>query len=75
MTTLRQRMAEDMRMRNLSLSTQKKYLRQVAVFADYFNKSPSLLGAEQVLDYLGRYTHRIAISNNRLLKVKHGNKT
>jgi len=27
-------------------------------------------GAEKVLDYLGRYTHRIAISNNRLLKVK-----
>ena len=27
-------------------------------------------GAEKVLDYIGRYTHRIAISNNRLLKVK-----
>lgn len=31
---------------------------------------PPFGGAEKVLDYLGRYTHRIAISNNRLLKVK-----
>ncbi|VXC66103.1 hypothetical protein BURKHO8Y_260004 [Burkholderia sp. 8Y] len=26
-------------------------------------------GPQQVLDYLGRYTHRVAISNNRLLDV------
>jgi hypothetical protein len=29
----------------------------------------SLAGTEQVLDYLGRYTQRVAISNNRLLSV------
>ena len=29
-------------------------------------------GPQQVLDYLGRYTHRIAISNNRLLSVDDG---
>jgi len=33
---------------------------------------PPFGGAEKVLDYLGRYTHRIAISNNRLLKVEDG---
>jgi hypothetical protein len=27
-------------------------------------------GAEQVLEYLGRYTHRVAISNNRIKKVE-----
>lgn len=27
-------------------------------------------GPKQVLEYLGRYTHRIAISNHRLIKVK-----
>ena len=27
-------------------------------------------GPEQVLDYLGRYTHRVAISNNRLVSLK-----
>jgi len=29
-------------------------------------------GPEQVLDYVGRYTHRIAISNNRLLDIEAG---
>ena len=29
-------------------------------------------GPEQVLDYVGRYTHRIAISNNRLLDIEGG---
>jgi hypothetical protein len=29
-------------------------------------------GSEQVLNYLGRYTHRVAISNNRLLDIDHG---
>jgi hypothetical protein len=29
-------------------------------------------GPEQVLEYLGRYTHRIAISNNRLLDIDNG---
>jgi hypothetical protein len=34
---------------------------------------PPFDGAEGVLQYLGRYTHRIAISNNRILKVQDGN--
>jgi hypothetical protein len=29
-------------------------------------------GAEGVLQYLGRYTHRIAISNNRILMIENG---
>ena len=29
-------------------------------------------GPQQVLDYVGRYTHRIAISNNRLLSIDDG---
>jgi Putative transposase len=29
-------------------------------------------GPEQVLDYVGRYTHRVAISNNRLLGIDGG---
>ena len=29
-------------------------------------------GPEQVLEYLGRYTHRIAISNNRVLEIDNG---
>jgi len=34
---------------------------------------PSFDEAKGVLQYLGRYTHRIAISNNRILKVQDGN--
>lgn len=32
-------------------------------------------GPAQVLAYLGRYTHRVAISNHRLLSLKHGKVT
>jgi Putative transposase/Transposase zinc-binding domain len=32
-------------------------------------------GPEQVLDYVGRYTHRVAISNNRLLDIADGKVT
>lgn len=32
-------------------------------------------GPEAVIEYLGRYTHRIAISNNRILSVEDGNVT
>ncbi|HYN26712.1 MAG TPA: IS91 family transposase [Burkholderiales bacterium] len=28
-------------------------------------------GPQQVLDYLGRYTHRVALSNNRLVNLEH----
>jgi Putative transposase/Transposase zinc-binding domain len=30
-------------------------------------------GPAQVLDYVGRYTHRVAISNNRLMSMDNGN--
>ncbi len=33
---------------------------------------PPFAGPLQVLDYVGRYTHRVAISNNRLLNIKDG---
>jgi len=29
-------------------------------------------GPQQVLDYVGRYTHRVAISNNRLVDIENG---
>jgi len=33
---------------------------------------PPFAGPEKVLDYVGRYTHRVAISNNRLLDIEDG---
>jgi len=32
-------------------------------------------GPEQVLEYLGRYTHRVAISNNRIVSIKNNKVT
>jgi hypothetical protein len=37
-----------------------------------YSKEP-FAGAEQVINYLGQYTHRIAISNHRLIKLENGN--
>ena len=33
---------------------------------------PPFCNAQKVIDYLGRYTHRVAISNNRLIDLKDG---
>lgn len=52
MTPLRQRMIEDMRVRNLSIKTQKAYVTQVARFAKYFGQSPEKLGSEHIHTYL-----------------------
>lgn len=51
MTPLRQRMLEDMGIRNLAENTQLSYLQQVSAFANHFHRSPELLGPEQVHEY------------------------
>ena len=51
MTPLRQRMTEDMQVRNLSPSTQDSYVRQVAQFARHFSKSPEKLGHDDIRTY------------------------
>ena len=51
MTSLRQRMTEDMQVRNLSPHTQTSYLQQVSLFARHFNKSPEQLGPEDIRAY------------------------
>lgn len=51
MTKLRQRMTEDMQVRNLSPHTRASYLQQVALFAQHFQKSPEGLGPEAIRSY------------------------
>lgn len=51
MTSLRQRMLEDMQIRHLAPTTQEIYLQRIAAFAKHFHKCPSQLGPEQIRDY------------------------
>jgi site-specific recombinase XerD len=52
MTPLRQRMIEDMQLRNLTPHTQRSYVHYVAEYARYFNSSPEKLDAEAIHQYL-----------------------
>jgi len=51
MTSLRQRMLEDMSIRNLAENTQLSYLQQVSSYARHFKRSPERLGPEEVRAY------------------------
>ena len=51
MTPLRQRMLEDMQVRNLALNTQESYVQQVTQFARHFGQSPEELGPEAIRAY------------------------
>ena len=51
MTPLRQRMTEDMQLRNLSPDTQRSYLHQISQLARYFKKSPDMLGPPEIRSY------------------------
>jgi site-specific recombinase XerD len=61
MTSLRRRMTEDMRVRNLSSHTQATYVQQVSLFARHFNKSPEILGPEEIRSY------QVYLTNERKL--------
>jgi len=52
MTHLRQRMQEDLRLRNFSERTIRHYTHTVAEFAKYFHRSPDQLGPEHVRTFL-----------------------
>ena len=51
MTPLRQRMIEDMRIRNFAATTQRSYIHYVAQFAEYFHRTPAELDLEAVRQY------------------------
>ena len=52
MTKLRQRMMEELRLRNSSEETIRCYIDSVERFARYYHKSPDQMNAEQVRSYL-----------------------
>ena len=65
MTSLRQRMTEDMQVRNLALNTQMSYVQQVSLFARHFNKSPDQLGPEDIRAY------QVYLTNEKKLDSRH----
>src|SRR5260370_1067330 len=48
---LRQRMIDDMMVRNFAPNTMVCYLKQVSYFARHFGRSPDRLGAEEIRSY------------------------
>jgi len=48
MTLLKQRMLEDLRIRNYASTTVDCYVRSVTDFARHFNKPPDQLGPEEI---------------------------
>jgi integrase/recombinase XerD len=52
MTPLRQRMIEDMQLRNLAPATRRNYIAHAASFARFFGRSPELLDQQAVREYL-----------------------
>ena len=52
MTPLRQRMIEDMRIRNLAPLTQTAYIEHVLRFACHFGRSPERLGPAEIRSWL-----------------------
>jgi hypothetical protein len=57
---LRQRMIDDMTMRNLSANAQETYIRSVAQFSAFHRRSPDKLGVKHVRDFV-RIRWRLAV--------------
>ena len=51
MTPLRQRLIEDMQVRNLAPRTRRSYVEHISRFARYFGRSPALLGPAEIRAY------------------------
>jgi integrase/recombinase XerD len=67
MTSLRQRMTEDMQIRNLAVNTQMSYLQQVSLFARHFQKSPEALGPEEIRAYQVHLTNEKKLAPSSIL--------
>jgi integrase/recombinase XerD len=66
MTVLRQRMTEDMQVRNLSPHTQASHLQQVSLIARYFRTSPDALTPEHIRTYQIYLTNEKKLAPNSI---------
>jgi len=69
MTPLRQRMLEEMEIRNYSAHTKATYLRQVAHFARHFGRSPVELGPEHIRAYQLHLTHERRLATHTVISA------
>jgi integrase/recombinase XerD len=67
MTSLRQRMLEDMQVRNFSPHTQESYTQQVSRFARHFGRSPAELGPEEIRTYQVHLTNEKKLAPGSIL--------
>lgn len=67
MTPLRQRMIEDMQVRNFSPHTQLSYVQQVSRFARHFGTSPEGLGPEEIRAYQVHLTNAKKLAPGSIL--------
>lgn len=67
MTPLRQRMIEDMQVRNFSQNTQKSYLHQVSLYARHFRRSPEGLGPANIRTYQLYLTNEKKLATSSIL--------
>ena len=66
---LRQRMIDDMTMRNLSANTQETYIRSVAQLSAFHGRSPDQLGVEHLRDYHLHLVSRGLVANSISVKM------
>lgn len=67
MTSLRQRMVQDMQIRNLAVHTQNTYVLQVSMFARHFGKSPEMLGPKEIRIYQIYLTNEKKLATSSIL--------
>jgi len=69
MTTLRQRLIEDLQVRNRSPHTIRSYVACIAHFARHFGKSPELLGPEEIRQYQVYLVNERRVSLSYLIQI------
>ena len=72
MTALREKMRNDLRIRNLAENTQKSYLQSVTGLAGYYHRSPDLLSVLEVQKYLLYLSQERHLAWKRVNTIRHG---
>lgn len=69
MSTLRQRMIEDLQIRNFSIHTQRAYIRYIAKFAKHYGRSPDRISFEEIRKYQAYLVYHLRVSPGTITQV------